>query len=65
MFETDIASRAVTDLVVGAIDEAGGSPRRWAVLLVTVLAAVLALAWFTKRSATDDVVRVADAAGRG
>jgi hypothetical protein len=65
MFESDLPGSAVADLVVGAIDEAADSPRRWALLLVTALAAVLAVLWFAKRAATDDVVRVPDAGGPG
>jgi hypothetical protein len=65
MFETDVVDRAVGNLVMGAIDEAGGSPRRWILLLGATLAAVLAALWFAKRAATDEVVHVPDASGPG
>jgi hypothetical protein len=65
MFETDVVDRTVGNLVMGAIDEAGGSPRRWVLLLGAALAAALAVLWFAKRAATDEVVHVPDASGPG
>ena len=60
MFET-----AAADLLVGAIDDSAGSPRRWALMLGAALVLVLAALWFTKRAATDEVVHVPDASGPG
>ena len=65
MFETDLADNAIAGLVTGAIDEAGGSPRRWALLLGAALVTALAVLWFAKRAATDEVVHVPDASGPG
>ena len=65
MFDNDVAEWAVTDLVEGAIDEAGGSPRRWAVLLLLVLAGRVGMLWFAKRTAADDVLPPPDAGGSG
>ena len=62
----DIGDQVVTEIVEGAIDEAGGSPRRWAVLLVLMLVGTLGVLWLAKRAATDDdVVAVPDAGGSG
>ena len=50
MFETDVPSRAVAQLVDGSIDQIGVSPRRWAVLLVVLLVGALALLFVTRRA---------------
>ena len=67
MFETDVADVAewaVTDLVVGAVDQAGASPRRWFVLLGTALVGALAVLWLARRGTAEPAVsRTSDAGG--
>jgi hypothetical protein len=53
MFETDVTSRAVAQLVDGAIDDAGSSPRRWAVFLIVLIVAALGLLFVTRRMVAD------------
>jgi hypothetical protein len=56
MFETDVSDVAewvVADLVVSAVDQAGGSPRRWFLLLGTALVGALAVLWFVRRAAAE------------
>ncbi len=66
MFETDVADVAewaVTDLVVGAVDHAGASPRRWFVLLGTALVGALAVLWLVRRGTAEPAVPDSDAGG--
>ena len=49
MFETDITSRGVAQLLDDAIDDAGSSPRRWAVALVVLIVGALGLLFVTRR----------------
>ncbi|MET0461357.1 MAG: hypothetical protein ABW195_19065 [Ilumatobacteraceae bacterium] len=54
MFETDVSSRAVAQLVDGAIDDVGSSPRRWAVVLILLLVGALALLFVTRRMVAEN-----------
>ena len=65
MFETDVSSRAVAQLVDGAIDDVGTSPRRWAVILIVLIVAVLGLLFVTRRMVADNPMPPADSPERG
>ena len=61
MFETDATSRAVAQLVDGAIDDVGSSPRRWAVILILLIVGALGLLFVTRRMVADHPLPPADA----
>ena len=65
MFETDVSSRAVAQLMDGAIDDVGSSPRRWAVILIVLIVAALGLLFVTRRMVADNPMPPADSPERG